>query len=418
MRPVVYSARNLEEVEAIEEKAIRAVSNAQARWVRLGVAWDRWLFHVLGSLLFGKVPPPERVKFIAAYVPSHLGDRLMTVPAIAALRQAYPGAKIAVATSGPPAAIQELLSYQPLADDIVFLKENPVWRRGTLLEFDPALARLKWCDLFVNLHPSWDRGWAKSVLKKLLLARHIGAHSAVGLGVPTAARVGKPCRVPGLFVSNDPKRPQKVLEELGLAWPQAELSLPSSEDKASSIRRKIEALGKEGPLIILNPGAWLPANRWPAERFGEVGRELQKSHAARIVCVGTEGEAPICSQTLQGIQGLNLAGRTDVVELLELLRMANLCITNDTGTMHCASMVGCPTLALFATSKTPHMCFPLGRHVTVLLAYLKDYYDGRWQGPPHESLLAIQTEDVVRAAEAMLGQTQAAGRPKAERTHG
>ena len=313
--------------------------------------------------------------------------------------------------------MQELFGDHTLVDQIVCV-DAPLVTRGRMgLRYHPDLDCLKGCDLFVNLHPSWENGLPRGVLKKLLIAGHIRARSAVGFKVEGGAGPKRRLRVRGLFVSNDPRRPAGVLAELGLRPVEPEDAFPRWPAARARVEAKLKDIAGTGPLVVLNPGAWLPANRWPSERFGEMGRKLQKSHAARIVCVGTEGEAPICSQALQGIQGLNLAGRTDVVELLELLRMANLCITNDTGTMHCASMVGCPTLALFATSKTPHMCFPLGKNVKVLLAYLKDYYDGRWQGPPHESLLAIQVEDVVRAAEAMLGQTQAAGFQKAERAH-
>ncbi|MGA9751478.1 MAG: glycosyltransferase family 9 protein [Acidobacteriota bacterium] len=418
MEPVIHCVGTLEEIEALEERAVRPAPP----WVGAGVRLRNWLSNVLlgglRKLWFREAGPLEKLSRVVVYIPDHLGDRLMAVPALASLREACPRAAIALLTATAPGAVQELFGDHSLVDQIVCV-DGPLATRGRMgLRYHPGLDCLKGCDLFVNLHPSWENGLPRGVLKKLLIARHIRARSAVGFKVEGGAGPKRRHRVRGLFVSNDPQRPAGVLAELGLRPVDPEDAFPLWPEARARVEAKLKDIAATGPLVVLNPGAWLQERRWPAARFAEVARVLERHLGARVVAHGTRDELQLCRSSLIGTLGLNLAGEVSLQELAGLLRMASLCITNDTGPMHYASLIGCPTLALMSTSITPHMCFPLGKNVRVLLAYLKDYYDGRWQGPPHESLLAIQVEDVVRAAEAMLGSAQGAECEKTKGTHG
>ncbi len=122
------------------------------------------------------------------------------------------------------------------------------------------------------------------------------------------------------------------------------------------------------PYALLIPGAapHRPAKRWPASRFGALARRLQRN-GLRPVVVGTAGETSLgeaicasCPETL------DLTGETSLLDLGGLAARARLAVGNDTGPMHLAAAVGCPSLVLFSRDSDPTLTAPRGRRVTVL----------------------------------------------------
>lgn len=120
--------------------------------------------------------------------------------------------------------------------------------------------------------------------------------------------------------------------------------------------RMLDEAGRDGsrPLVILNPGAaYGPAKRWPADRFAELGRLFQSRTGAEILIVGSSGERAIADAVAAGLErpGLNLAGRTSLRELVALISLGRLFVTNDTGPMHIADALGTPILAIFGPTE-------------------------------------------------------------------
>jgi ADP-heptose:LPS heptosyltransferase len=415
MSPEVHSVRTLEEIAALERRYIAPVPAWLVAWVRLRTGFANLVAWALRRLWFRKPAPLERLGHIVVYAFGTLGDHLVALPALAALRKACPGAKITLLSSTGgigPRVLNELLGDHRLVDEVVLVPDPPTRRRGLHVDYDAGLEGLRACDLFVNLSPFGNRGLANAVFRELFIARHLRARCAVGFKVRGWAGARKLKRVLHLFVGNEPRRCKEVLAELGLEPVPPEQAIPRFPEARARLLNKLAGLQGEGPLVVLNPGAKGDAKRWPAERFAEVARELCVQFNARIVAVGTQEEAHTCSASLAGTGGLNLAGQSPLQELIELLRMAELCLTNDTGTMHLAAMVGCSTVALFTTRLSPRHWFPLGVSVVALMSFVKDRYDYRDEGGPHESLLAISVEDALQVALKSLGghqTTQSAG---------
>lgn len=123
-------------------------------------------------------------------------------------------------------------------------------------------------------------------------------------------------------------------------------------------------------LIGLNPGAtYGEAKCWPPERFAELGRRLIKDHGASILIFGSyrPEEKGLNAAIAQGIgEGcLNLSGQTSLLQLAALLHHCQLLITNDTGTMHVASAVGTRVVAIFGPTDF-RTTSPLGEgHVVI-----------------------------------------------------
>jgi heptosyltransferase-2 len=122
------------------------------------------------------------------------------------------------------------------------------------------------------------------------------------------------------------------------------------------------------PLIGMNPGATYGlAKCWTPDRFGELGKRLAEKWQARILLFGKEEERPIAHEIQRhlGAKGIDLTGKTSLLQLAALLERCALLVTNDTGTMHVATAVGTPVVALFG-STPPHITGPWGDdHVVV-----------------------------------------------------
>jgi heptosyltransferase-2 len=122
------------------------------------------------------------------------------------------------------------------------------------------------------------------------------------------------------------------------------------------------------PLIAMNPGATYGlAKCWYPDRFGELGKRLVRNWKSSILLFGKEGERTISREILGHFQGsgIDLTGKTNLLQLAALLERCRVLVTNDTGTMHVAAAVGTPVVALFG-STDPTTTGPWGEGHTVV----------------------------------------------------
>jgi lipopolysaccharide heptosyltransferase II len=107
-------------------------------------------------------------------------------------------------------------------------------------------------------------------------------------------------------------------------------------------------------LVFLQPGARWENKRWPAEHFAALVRALEKNYpSARFAVVGSGDDAPL-GETISAAapdKVINLCGKTSLPEMVELLRLGDLLVTNDTGPMHVAAALGRPVIALFGPTE-------------------------------------------------------------------
>jgi lipopolysaccharide heptosyltransferase II len=123
------------------------------------------------------------------------------------------------------------------------------------------------------------------------------------------------------------------------------------------------------PLQIgLSAGAeYGPAKRWLPERFAEAAVKVAAQAQVQWVLFGTPKDAQIGEQiaTDLGDSCVNRVGQTTLDQLILALRQCRLLLTNDTGTMHLASLLGVPVVAIFGSTE-PGLTGPLGNHHIVL----------------------------------------------------
>ena len=195
-------------------------------------------------------------------------------------------------------------------------------------------------------------------------------------------RIGYQSEGRSLFLTHGIQRTQEVLRGhrvyyyLKLIEPLGKIEGATSphiflrEEDRMWADRILKDLGvSEGkPLIGMNPGATYGlAKCWFPDRFGELGRRIAEKWEAKILLFGKEEEHSIIYEILRhlGTRGVDLAGKTGLLQLAALMQCCTLLVTNDTGTMHVATAVGTPVVALFGS--TPALATgPWGKgHVVV-----------------------------------------------------
>jgi lipopolysaccharide heptosyltransferase II len=129
-----------------------------------------------------------------------------------------------------------------------------------------------------------------------------------------------------------------------------------------------DSAGKPQTLLGLCPGAeYGPAKRWLPERFAEAAAKISTQLSAQWVLFGTKNDAAIGDQIAAAIGDhcVNRIGQTTLEQLIDELRQCRLLLTNDTGTMHLAALLGVPVVAIFGSTE-PLLTGPLGNGHTIL----------------------------------------------------
>lgn len=130
----------------------------------------------------------------------------------------------------------------------------------------------------------------------------------------------------------------------------------------------IDAFALTQPFALLVPGAapHRPAKRWPAAHYGALAQRLA-AHGVTPVVIGTQNEQMIAAEILHACpETRDLTGQTSLFAIGGLARRASLAIGNDTGPMHLIAMTGCRSIVLFSADSNPARSAPRGPGVTVL----------------------------------------------------
>ncbi len=152
---------------------------------------------------------------------------------------------------------------------------------------------------------------------------------------------------------------------LGIAHPVARHVLPPDLEAESWAEDQIRNWGSAP--VILNLGASKPANRWPADRFGQLASLLADDLNAPVVLTGGSEDHDAAETVLacEGSRAINLTGATSLPQLIALLKHARLYIGCDTGPTHLAVAQGAPVLALFGPAD-PARTGPYGTRADIL----------------------------------------------------
>jgi ADP-heptose:LPS heptosyltransferase len=283
-----------------------------------------------------------------------LGDLLVSVPALRAIRRAWPAARVELI--GLPWARSLVDRLPGYVDELV---EFPGWPGVPERDVDPArtaaflaASTADPADLAIQLHGS---GVATNAFVALLGARRTAGRFAPGGFVPD----------PRTFVAFDETRSERsgmlaVVEALGVAPAGEELEARVLDADRDEIARGPAGGLRPGRYAVVHPGSSTPTRRWPAGRFAAVADALAEH--VPVVVTGTEPERDVARETMAGMRrrAIDLTGRTSLGGLFALVEGAALVVSNDTGVAHVAEAVGTASVVVFATSD-PRRWGPLDR---------------------------------------------------------
>lgn len=266
-----------------------------------------------------------------------LGDIVHTIPAAAALRAAFPSARIDWLVDKRH---REVLDLVTCIDRVIVVEKATIagWIRATReLRYRHYAAALDFQGLMKSAVLSRASGARKVFGFSIWHLREKGARSFYTDSVEVAAGAEG-----GRHVIHKNLR---LLRGLGIFEPSVEFPLRSSVSQA---RDTILARAGNAPFAIINPGAAWPNKRWDAERFGELASFLREVRGVLPFVLWGPGEEPLARSVVAASSGSAiLAPPTGLTDLVEICRSASLMVSGDTGPLHIAAAVGTPIVSIF-----------------------------------------------------------------------
>ncbi len=278
-----------------------------------------------------------------------LGDAVMSVPAVRAIKIGRPDAQITIAVPSKIAPMWKLIpevdAILPFASNSLLSAVRSIQRQP---EFDVAI-------LFPNSLRVALEAWLGGVPRRVGFRGHSRSWFLNQL-VPESRRPRALQHQSNCYL--------QIAQEIGASVADKErFSTAGPFENRSSLLPS----SNRAPLKIgLCPAAeYGPAKRWPPERFAEVAVTVAAQSAVQWILFGTQNDVAIGEQIAKALGGscVNRIGQTTFEQLIGELRECRLLLTNDTGTMHLAALLGVQTVAIFGSTEA-RLTGPLGdRHI-------------------------------------------------------
>jgi ADP-heptose:LPS heptosyltransferase len=282
--------------------------------------------------------PPRRVAVFRAL---QLGDLLCALPALRALRRAWPQARITLIGLAWAAGFASRFAH--LVDDFIAFPGFPglpeVEPDVTALPEFLLTAQSRCFDLAVQLH---GRGDMTNPVVALLGARATAGFRGPATYCPDPAR-----HAPWPEAGHEIERLLTLVDYLHLARAGTQLEFPLAPGEvaqADALRHAARLV--RGGYACVHPGARLHSRRWPPEYFAAVAKMLAQT-GLRVVVTGTADEADLTARVARQVpDALDLAGCTSLGVLAALIRDARLLLCNDTGVSHVAAALRTPSVVV------------------------------------------------------------------------
>lgn len=278
-----------------------------------------------------------------------VGDAIISLPAIEALRVRFPDTEIVVVAK--PWVAELYLNHPTLLRLMIYDPEGEhAGRRGFRLFLQVLRAeRFEAAVLLQHaFHAAWLAWRARIPLRIGYRTQGRGPLLTHPVALPPAAALG-----------HQSSEYLELLFRAGLVdqrpAPARRVQLTVTKKERRWAADALKALGLEGPryFVGLNPGAsYGPAKRWPVERFAALGDRLVGALGADVLVFGSKAERPLAEMVARAMRHtpLVLAGTTTLRQWMALSERCRLVVANDSGAMHVAAAVGVPVVAIFGST--------------------------------------------------------------------
>lgn len=347
-------------------------------------------------MMSGHAFAPQRIAVVRAL---QLGDMLVAVPALRALRAHFPQAEMTLI--GLPWAAAFARRFSRYIDRFaVFpgwpgIREAPYDAKRTQRFLDEQ--RAYGYDLVIQMHGSGEASNPFALaLGGTVTAGYVAANQ------PAALTLAAPY----------PSDQHEILRNVGLAWlvgcegRSTALEFPLTATDHAEARSLLSSVdNSDTPLVGIHAGARVSARRWSAASFGAVADALARDWRARIVLTGGRDERAIVGTVERAMHApaLNLADKTSLGGLAAVMTHLDLFISNDTGVAHVAQAVGAPSVTIFGPADVRRWA-PLTPERHRIVRVPVECSPCGYQDCPidHRCLRQIPPELVLQAAEGLL----------------
>jgi len=287
---------------------------------------------------------PEQLKPFRILIRSSnwLGDAVMSVPAVRAIKNGRPDAHVTILAPEKIAPMWKLISE---VDEILSLPNKSLFSAARLIERQP---RFEAAILFPNSLRVALEAWR--IPRKAGYRGHARSWLLNQI-VREPRRPGPPEHHATRFL--------RIADDCGADVDPVHDATPVLSQTSNNKNQK---------LLGLCPGAeYGPAKRWLPERFAQAAVTISAQSNAKWILFGTDKDkvAGDTISTALGENCVNRIGQTTLGELIEELRGCHALLTNDTGTMHLAKLLGVPVVAIFGSTE-PALTGPFGHGHAIL----------------------------------------------------
>ena len=322
---------------------------------------------------------------------SHIGDCILTLPVVNAIRKQYPDAFIAWAVESPT---QQLLEHHPEIDHIIQVPKSWMSKPGTWRQLRRDL-RCEDFDVAIDpqgLTKSAMLGWLSGAPRRIGIKGRWGRELSPWLNNTLVETLS----------DHVVDRSMELLSKLDIESPQVEFNLPT----VAEANQKIDTwLGnhKLNSFAVINPGASWRSKRWENDRFGTVASHLYQEHNLRTVITWAGDQEKAMAQQIFRLnnRGSVFAMPTSLNELASLISRAKFFVGCDTGPMHIATAVGTPCVGLYGTTRPQDSGAYGPQHVAVQKWYQSGSCKKR-RGADNDAMRDIMASDVNAACDQMI----------------
>jgi len=276
-----------------------------------------------------------------------LGDVVHAIPVAAALRRAYPDARIDWLVS---AKHREILDLVPVINARIDTNDKAAAGPTSLVAI-ARLLRQSGYDVVIDL---------QGLIKSAIVARSAGAPRVIGfasryLREPLARLFYTETYDPGrggMFAPTETRHVVDInlglLTALGVNAGRAEFPI---DERDGAVYAEVHAQ-TGGRYALLNPGAAWPNKRWPPARLGALAAAIRDRHQLPSVVLWGPGERELALEVVaRAVGAATVAPQTTIADIVSLARHARVMVSGDTGPTHIASAVGTPIVGIYGPTR-------------------------------------------------------------------
>ncbi len=267
-----------------------------------------------------------------------VGDAVMSLPALRALREKFPGAEISILAKS---WVADLYGREPFCDRLIPYDGHRLAAAKELKKYDFDCAIL----LQNAFEAAFIAFWAR-IPRRIGYARD-GRSPLLTQAIPVPRKGEIPRHERFYYL--------ELLRRAGILETMPENDLIRL-DGASAARQagfqRFQQIGFNSPVGVSPGAAYGTAKRWLPERFAEAANRVAKETGSAVAIFGSKDERGLCDSVAAKIEVPvhNFAGETSLKEFIEMAAACRVYLTNDSGAMHIASALGIPTVAIFGAT--------------------------------------------------------------------